>query len=71
MVADALAGNILAEATNPLGNIFADAMRGADWFGALRLLRDGGGGAGISFRRLADAAASDFPNNSNLRKLIG
>jgi hypothetical protein len=28
MVADALAGNISAEATKPLSNIFADAMRG-------------------------------------------
>jgi hypothetical protein len=28
MVAGALAGNISAEATNPFGNIFAEAMRG-------------------------------------------
>lgn len=63
--------NIWQRAGGDLAAVVLGGSGRADWFGALRLLREGGGGAGISFRGLADAAARDFPNNSNLRKLIG
>jgi metacaspase-1 len=63
--------NIWQRAGGDLSALVLGGSCRSDWFGALLLLENGGGGSTISFRRLADAAAKDFPNNSTLRKLIG
>jgi len=39
------------------------------WFAAMRLLRQGGGGASISPKCLIEAASQDFPNRSDLKAL--
>jgi len=39
------------------------------WFAALRMLRQGGGGARISKLSLLEEASCDFPNNPDLNKL--
>lgn len=42
----------------------------ANWFAALRTLRQGGGGAGIMQETLIKAALEDFPHHSELLKLL-
>lgn len=41
----------------------------ASWFAALRTLRQGGGGAGISQNSLTDMALQDFPHHQELKSL--
>jgi hypothetical protein len=41
----------------------------ANWFAALRTLKRGGGGSGISVKSLIDTALDDFPHQSELKAL--
>ena len=42
----------------------------AQWFSALRILAQGGGGAGISRGSLIEAALEEFPNHRELRSML-
>lgn len=42
----------------------------AAWHAALRLVRNGGGGRGMGWAGLLEAAAQDFPNRHDLRGLL-
>lgn len=42
----------------------------SQWFSALRILTQGGGGAGISRESLIEAALEEFPNHRELRRIL-
>lgn len=63
--------HIWKRAGGDLARISVGGAGSSDWYGALEEVRNGGGGAAISLRRLADTAAKDYPTNQRLRQLIG
>jgi hypothetical protein len=42
----------------------------AAWYSAIRMVRQGGGGAGISLSTLLETALEDFPNNPELKAVL-
>lgn len=55
------------------GDIFRLKLSGngrSQWFSALRILSQGGGGVGISRESLIDAALEEFPNHQELTALL-
>jgi hypothetical protein len=62
---------IWARAGGDLSRLRLTGTGRANWFAALRTLRQGGGGAGIIQTSLVSAALEDFPHHPDLLKLLG
>jgi len=62
---------IWARAGGDLSRLRLAGTGRANWFAALRTLRQGGGGAGISQETLVKTALEDFPHHPDLLKLLG
>jgi len=62
---------IWARAGGDLSRLRLTGTGRAIWFAALRTLRQGGGGAGITKETLVKAALEDFPHHPDLLKLLG
>ena len=62
---------IWARAGGDLSRLRLTGTGRANWFAALRTLRQGGGGAGIKQNTLVKAALEDFPHHPDLLKLLG
>lgn len=63
--------DIWARADGDLSRLRLAGTGRANWFAALRTLRQGGGGAGIMQESLVKAALEDFPHHPDLLKLLG
>ncbi|RKI04415.1 caspase family protein [Corallococcus sp. AB038B] len=61
---------IWARAGGDLSRLRLSGTGRANWFAALRILRQGGGGAGISQDTLVKAVQEDFPHHPELLRLI-
>jgi metacaspase-1 len=61
---------IWSRAGGDLSRIRLGSTGRADWFAALRTLRQGGGGVSITRHSLIRAALSDFPHHSELTPLL-
>jgi metacaspase-1 len=61
---------IWARAGGDLSRLRLSGTGRANWFAALRTLRQGGGGAGIMRNTLVKAALEDFPHHAELLKLM-
>ncbi|MFC0861636.1 caspase family protein [Sphaerimonospora cavernae] len=62
--------DIWARAGGDVSRLTLTATGRANWFAALRALRLGGGGHGISIRTLLETALADFPRHPELTVLV-
>lgn len=62
--------DIWARAGGDISRLKLNATGRANWFSAIRTLKLGGGGAGISRRALVEAALDDYPHHPELAALM-